>query len=111
MNNGYFKDIGALDRFVTIRQYSARTNDRFGHQTSGTYTDTELFAALSFDYKNETDINDKQSQTQNIKVIVRPELTITLKDLALWENVIYDIINIEDIGRAKFTKLTLKRVV
>lgn len=111
MNNRYFKDIGTMDRLITIRQYATRTDNRFGHQTGGTYTDTELYAARSFMGKNEADISDKETLMSIEKYIIRPELDVTVKDTAYIGTVKYDIINIEEIGRMKFVKLTLKRAL
>jgi len=112
MNSRYFKDIGVMDRLITIRQYATRTDNRFGHKTGGTYTDTELYAARSFAGKNEADVSDKETVLSVERYIIRPELeNLTVKDEAYLSTVKYDIINIEEIGRQKFLKLTLKRAI
>jgi len=110
MNDRFFKDIGAMDRLITIRKYSSRTNNRFGHMSGGTYTDTELYAARSYVGKNETDISDKDVLMLIEKYIIRDEITgLSVKDEAFIDGTKYDIINLETIGRNKFIKLTLKK--
>jgi len=112
MNKAYLKDIGKLDRLLTIRKHSSYTRDRFGHVTAITATDTELYAALSFANRDEKNESDKETTIEYLHFIIRPEIdNLNTKDQALYNSNVYDIINIEEIGRNKFLKLKLKRVV
>ena len=106
----HFKDIGALDRILTIRKSTASGADIYGHATGENTVDTDVNAAYSFAGKDEAGELGKQTEFQYIYFIIRYFSGLTLSDKIVFEDSIYDIVNIEPIGRKRYFKLKAKIV-
>jgi len=107
----FFGDIGAMDRVLTLRVESSPVTNQYGETTSVTNTDTVVNAAYSFASKDERNELNKETQFEKLFFVIRYNSTVTLRAKAVYESNVYDIVNIENIGRQRFQKLTLKRVV
>ena len=106
----HFKDIGALDRIITIRKSTSSAADIYGHTTAENTVDTDVNAAYSFAGKDEAGELGKQTEFQYLYFIVRYFSGLTLSDKIVFEDSIYDIVKIEPIGRRRYLKLKVKIV-
>ena len=111
MNNRYLSDIGKMDRTLTIRKRTVATVDRFNHPLTYTNTDTNVYAALSFDETQKTDEtgqNTKETKTDILFFIIRYKSDLLITDQIVYSNQTYNIINIVEIGRRKFYKIKIE---
>ena len=106
----FFGDIGAMDRLVTIRNTSSPATNDYGEVVSVTNTDVTVNAAYSYAGKDEEGLLEKQTQMRYEYFIIRWGVTVTLESKLVYESSVYDIINIEPIGRQRFNKLKVKMV-
>ena len=106
----HFKDIGALDRILTIRKKTDSGSDIYGHPTIESTVDTDVNAAYSYAGKDESEEYGKQSEYQFLHFIIRYFDGLTLSDRVIYEDDIYEIVKIEPIGRKRYFKLKVKRL-
>ena len=106
----HFKDIGALDRILTIRKKTDSGSDIYGHPTIESTVDIDVNAAYSFASKDEQNELEKETQYEKLHFVIRYFSGLSLEHKAVFESNVYDIINIMPIGRRYLQKITLKRV-
>lgn len=106
MLTNYLSDIGKLDRIVTVLKPDVTTVNDFGHK-SNTYLTTDMNAALSYKQRAEKMISGKDTQI-DIKVFIIRYTALSLTDKMRYESKDYDIIDIEEVGRRRYLKVTCK---
>lgn len=111
MLKNFLSDIGKLDRIIFIRKETILEKDLYGHVSEKRVDDAKVNAAYFFNSKEERTDLAKQTQFDYTKFIIRFFSGLKLEDKVVYENIEYDIINIEPIGRNRFQKITLKAVI
>lgn len=102
--------IGALDTMITVRSEAVTTRNDLDEITAVTNTDTDVWAHVMNNDKDEADVNDKQTVIEHRTFIIRYR-TLTYSHKIIHNSASYDIIGIEEIGRRRFLKVRTKRVV
>lgn len=106
----FFVDIGQMDRTVTIRNVSNLVTNDYGEVTGATNTDVEVNAAYSYAGKDEGQHLSKETQIKYEYFVIRYGINVTLESRLIYEGNVYDIVNIEPIGRKYLLKVKCKLV-
>lgn len=103
----YLSDIGKMDRIITLKREVVSETNQFGETTATTMSSKVLYAALSFDKKDENEDLNKQSQFSYLYFLTR-YTDIIITDKIVYNGKDYDVVNIEEIGRQRFLKIKVK---
>jgi hypothetical protein len=101
--------IGAMDEKITLKVKTGYIYDELGEITGRTTTDTVIWAHVSDDIDNETDIEHRQT-VMDYKDFTCRYKPCFVEDQIQYEGDTYDIIRVETMGRKRYMKLRGKIV-
>jgi SPP1 family predicted phage head-tail adaptor len=95
------KDIGQLDRRITLRT-PTETTDAFG-QSVRVYADNgQVWAAVNFGHGDEGEVSDRLEAVKNVSFVIRYNTNFNEKCQIVWDGQTFEIENVLPIERKRW---------